>query len=42
VSRIHSEGEVLVEEHTEDGTRLEARVGPSLAAELNAYLVASA
>jgi GTP-binding protein HflX len=40
VSRIHGEGEVLVEEHTEEGTRLEARVGPSLAAELNAYLVA--
>lgn len=40
VSRIHGEGEVLVEEHTEVGTRLEARVGPSLAAELNAYLVA--
>jgi GTP-binding protein HflX len=42
VSRIHSEGEVLAEEHTEEGTRLEARVGPALAAELNAYLVASA
>ncbi|MEX2290412.1 MAG: GTPase HflX [Mycobacteriales bacterium] len=40
VSRIHSEGEVLAEEHTETGTRLEARVGPSLAAELNGYLVA--
>jgi GTP-binding protein HflX len=42
VSRIHGEGEVLVEEHTEAGTRLEARVGPSLAAELDAYLVADA
>jgi GTPase len=40
VSRIHGEGEVLAEEHTEEGTRLEARVGPSLAAELTAYLVA--
>ena len=40
VSRIHSEGEVLTEEHLETGTRMEARVGPSLAAELNAYLVA--
>jgi GTP-binding protein HflX len=42
VSRIHGEGEILVEEHTGDGTRLEARVGPSLAAELGDYLVASA
>jgi GTP-binding protein HflX len=42
VSRIHGEGEVLVEEHTEHGTRLEARVGPALAAELSDYLVASA
>ncbi len=41
VSRIHGEGEVLVEEHTETGTRMEARVGPSLAADLSDYLVAS-
>ena len=41
VSRIHGEGEVLVEEHTETGTRMEARVGPSLAADLSEYLVAS-
>jgi GTP-binding protein HflX len=41
VSRIHGEGEVLSEEHTESGTRLRARVGPSLASELNEYLVAS-
>ena len=40
VSRIHSEGEVLTEEHLEEGTRLEARVGPQLAAELSDYLVA--
>ncbi len=40
VSRIHDEGEVLVEEHLSEGTRMEARVGPSLAAELHAYLVA--
>ena len=39
VSRIHSEGEVLTERHEEDGTHLEARVGPSLAAELAPYLV---
>jgi GTP-binding protein HflX len=40
VSRIHSEGEVLTEEHLAEGTRLSARVGPQLAAELNAYLMA--
>jgi GTP-binding protein HflX len=40
VSRIHSEGEVLAEEHLEEGTRLQARVGPALAAELADYLVA--
>ena len=39
VSRIHSEGEVLTEAHEADGTHLEARVGPSLAAELDPYLV---
>jgi GTP-binding protein HflX len=40
VSRIHSEGEVLTEEHLDAGTRLQARVGPALAAELSAYAVA--
>ncbi len=40
VSRIHSEGEVLTEEHLAEGTRLEARVKPGLAAELDPYLVA--
>ena len=40
VSRIHSEGEVLTEEHLEQGTRLEARVKPGLAADLDPYLVA--
>ena len=40
VSRVHSEGEVLAEEHLEEGTRMEARVGPALAAELATYLVA--
>jgi GTP-binding protein HflX len=40
VARIHDEGEVLTEEHLEEGTRLEARVGPQLAAELHDYLVA--
>jgi GTP-binding protein HflX len=40
VSRIHSEGEVLVEEHLEEGTRMQARVSPGLAADLAGYLVA--
>ena len=40
VSRIHSEGEVLLEEHTEEGTCLEARVKPQLAEALASYLVA--
>ncbi len=31
VARIHADGEVLEEEHTPDGTRLRARVGPELA-----------
>ena len=31
VSRIHSEGEVLTEEHLEQGTRMEARVGAVVA-----------
>ncbi len=31
VSRVHSEGEVEVLEHTADGTRLRARVNPALA-----------
>jgi GTP-binding protein HflX len=39
VARIHSEGEVLSEEHLDSGTRLTARVGPSLAAELENYAV---
>jgi GTP-binding protein HflX len=40
VSRIHSEGEVLGEQHLDSGTRLQARVGPALAAELANYAVA--
>ena len=40
VARIHEEGEILTEEHLEEGTWLEARVGPQLAAELADYLVA--
>lgn len=36
VSRAHSTGEVLLEEHVEDGTHLKARVDASLAADLTA------
>ena len=39
VSRIHSEGEVLTERHEEDGTHLEARVGPALASELASFQI---
>ncbi|WP_031508759.1 GTPase HflX [Streptomyces megasporus] len=42
VSRVHSEGEVLSEEHTEAGTVLSARVHEELAAELRAYVPADA
>ncbi|MDN5751242.1 MAG: GTPase HflX, partial [Pseudonocardia sp.] len=31
VARVHAEGEVLAEEHTPEGTRMHARVGPELA-----------
>jgi GTP-binding protein HflX len=37
VARAHQTGEVIAVEHTDDGTRLHARVGPALAAELAAY-----
>jgi GTP-binding protein HflX len=37
VSRVHSTGEVLEEEHLADGTSLVARVNPDLAAELQAF-----
>jgi GTP-binding protein HflX len=36
VARAHAEGEVLETEHVADGTRLEARVPPGLAAQLEA------
>ncbi|MBA3744093.1 GTPase HflX [Sporichthya sp.] len=39
VSKVHQHGDVLTEEHTETGTRLRARVGQALAAELLAYAV---
>jgi GTPase len=37
VSRVHDTGEVLAEEHREDGTLLRARVAPALAADLAEY-----
>jgi GTP-binding protein HflX len=33
---VHTDGEVLAEEHTPEGTRLHAHVAPGLAAELGA------
>jgi GTP-binding protein HflX len=39
VSRVHSDGEVLAEEHTGDGTLLRAKVRPALAGDLGAYAV---
>ncbi len=41
VARIHTEGEVLAEEHTADGTRMRARVGAELATAVLPYLVAA-
>jgi GTP-binding protein HflX len=38
VSRMHTHGEVLAEEHTGEGTLLHVRVAPALAAELQPYL----
>jgi len=40
VARVHAEGEVLAEEHTPEGTRLRARVGPELATAALPYAVA--
>ncbi len=42
VARAHAEGEVLQAEHTPDGTMLQARVLPRLAAQLEAAAVAAA
>ncbi|WP_016698888.1 GTPase HflX [Actinoalloteichus spitiensis] len=39
VARVHEEGEVLEEEHTDTGTRLRARVWPNLAAALREFAV---
>ena len=39
VSRVHSDGQVLTEQHEESGTRLRAKVLPPLAGELAAFSV---
>jgi GTPase len=39
VARVHAEGEMLATDHTEDGTRVRARVRPDLAGALTAYLI---
>jgi GTP-binding protein HflX len=41
VSRLHDDADILGEEHLGEGTRVTARVGPELAADLAAYTVAS-
>ena len=38
INRVHVEGDVLAEEHTGEGTRIKARVGQHLAAELEGVL----
>ena len=40
VARVHDEGEVLAEEHTPEGTRLHARVGPDLGTAVSAFVTA--
>jgi GTP-binding protein HflX len=42
VSRIHQDGEVLTEEHGQDGTTIRARVTAALAGELELYAVTAA
>jgi GTPase len=42
VSRIHQDGEVLTEEHGQDGTLIRARVTAALAGELERYAVTAA
>jgi GTPase len=41
VSRVHSTGEVVAEEHTAAGTLLAARVGADLAGLLSRYAIAA-
>jgi GTP-binding protein HflX len=42
VSRVHADGDILLEEHLGEGTRLRAKVLPSLAGELAAFAVPAA
>ena len=42
VSRVHDEGEQVEQDHVAEGTRVRARVGESLAAELEPYAVTPA
>jgi GTP-binding protein HflX len=42
VARVHSDGEVLAEEHTPDGTRMRVRVGAELATAVLPYAVVGA
>jgi GTP-binding protein HflX len=42
VARVHTEGEVLSEEHTPEGTRMRARVGAELATTVLPYALAGA
>lgn len=39
VARLHEDGEILAEEHTGDGTRIRARVGPELGTAVLPYAV---
>ena len=39
VNRLHREGEILTSEHTEHGTRVEAKVNQTLVGELAAYSI---
>ena len=41
VSRLHDEGHGVVQEHVAEGTRVRARVGAALAAELAPYEVST-
>ena len=40
LSKIHEEGEILESEHVEDGTRVRARVTPSVESDLSEFVVA--
>jgi GTP-binding protein HflX len=42
VSRVHDEGDGVVQEHLAEGTRVRARVGDALAAELRPFDVTAA